>query len=301
MSHDPTFYESFGRCIYCGDNSSKLSDEHIMPEALGGAHILRNASCKTCGDITSKFELDVCREMLGHFRYAHGGPGKKKRKKKRPSLITLPRAPGREPVTIPYEDYPAPAVLYRMGRAGFLQNAPSDLDLSGSWSLISLQDDARAEAFQKRFDHPLTATFKHAPQSFGRMIAKISYGQVLTTIGNDDFDAICLPYILGTQPNISYIVGGVTTPLAPEDVGYRMQTSAFGTRTDMWLVATIRFFANLPTPEYHAVVGRVHGAHNVLRVANKLGGGQLAALSPASAPHWAPAIGGARGFVDQNG
>ena len=53
-------------CIYCGATSG-LSDEHVIPFALEGEFVLRNASCKACGDKTSRIELKVLREGYSHL------------------------------------------------------------------------------------------------------------------------------------------------------------------------------------------------------------------------------------------
>ena len=64
MSHGPTYYESKGECIYCG-STNELSNEHIVPYALEGVHVLKDSSCKSCADLTKKFELDVARKLWG--------------------------------------------------------------------------------------------------------------------------------------------------------------------------------------------------------------------------------------------
>jgi 5-methylcytosine-specific restriction endonuclease McrA len=68
MSHGPTKYPPKSHCIYCGKNGVPLTDEHIVPFSLGGQHILQNASCLECADITKKFEQDVARELWGDAR-----------------------------------------------------------------------------------------------------------------------------------------------------------------------------------------------------------------------------------------
>src|SRR5436309_3134494 len=65
-------YDPVGRCIYCYDDSSKLSNEHIIPFSLNGTHILPQASCPKCAEATSQLELVVCREHFGQLR-AHAG------------------------------------------------------------------------------------------------------------------------------------------------------------------------------------------------------------------------------------
>lgn len=54
MTQPKTVHGPMGFCIYCGRTDGKLTKEHVVPEALGGVHVLTRASC------------DVCRETLNH-------------------------------------------------------------------------------------------------------------------------------------------------------------------------------------------------------------------------------------------
>lgn len=58
-----------GRCIYCGDHRSALTDEHVVPYALG-AHttIFEKASCVACAQTIQIYEQRVLRGQLGIFR-----------------------------------------------------------------------------------------------------------------------------------------------------------------------------------------------------------------------------------------
>jgi hypothetical protein len=49
-------YGPVGRCIYCYDGTSILGNEHIIPFSLNGTHILPQASCLKCAEVTSQVE-----------------------------------------------------------------------------------------------------------------------------------------------------------------------------------------------------------------------------------------------------
>ncbi|WP_196804867.1 HNH endonuclease [Methylopila sp. M107] len=53
-----TIYPGIGKCIYCNDNSNreKLTEEHIIPEAIGGRLRFKRASCNKCQLRIEKFE-----------------------------------------------------------------------------------------------------------------------------------------------------------------------------------------------------------------------------------------------------
>ena len=138
------------------------------------------------------------------------------------------------------------------------------------------------------------------PQSFGRLIAKIAYGQLLTSLDPADFRAICLPYILGEDDNISFIVGGRFSITPPEKaLGYVLTTAGFGSAEQLMLVSEVRLIANASTPTYHAVVGDVTGRERVAAVIYKLQASDAIQLAPLNltAPdpsseneHWSPAV-----------
>lgn len=79
-------YTSPDRCIYCGEKSN-LSDEHIIPFALGGNLILEKSSCPDCATLTSAFELTCLRTMYGPLRLLYDLPTR--RPKKRPKKLPL--------------------------------------------------------------------------------------------------------------------------------------------------------------------------------------------------------------------
>jgi len=86
-----------------------LSDEHIVPFSLGGKHVIREASCSDCANITKKFEQRVARDLWGDARNSYDAPSR--RKKERKSHIHL-----RDP-----DD--APKVLRVPGANSLLQDA----------------------------------------------------------------------------------------------------------------------------------------------------------------------------------
>ncbi|MBI4967152.1 MAG: hypothetical protein HZC25_03445 [Rhodospirillales bacterium] len=261
-----------------------MTDEHIVPLSLGGQHIILKASCDACADITKRFEQDVARGLWGDARISYNAPSR--RKKKRPTHFALGE------IIVPYSQYPAPMVFYSMTRAGLLEGMPEAVDLSPLWTLVALSDHERNMAFEQKHGAPLTAKFRHVPDSFARLLAKIGYGQVLCSLDPGEFRPICVPYILGKK-NPSFVVGGsalITEPNA--DVGYMLATTCFGTSDKIMLIATIRLFANNSSPTYHVVVGDVTGRLNVATALEKLGGIEVQQIDSArceSGIHWSPA------------
>ena len=85
-THPSKRYPAVGRCIYCG-SAAGLTEEHIVPYALGGRWVLPESSCKACSKITGKFEGQLCRTILGPLRMLFNMPTR--RPKERPRHLPL--------------------------------------------------------------------------------------------------------------------------------------------------------------------------------------------------------------------
>ena len=190
-------------------------------------------------------------------------------------------------------------IFYKMDKAGLLRGMPSDVDISFAWKLVSVVDDAKLKVFETKNPGRLTARFKHVPESFARMIAKIGYGRVLTVLDPEDIRLICLPYILGQLRNVSYVVGGRLNIRDPDaGMGYVLRTGAFGTLERLMIVAEVRLIANNHTPTYHVIVGDALGRSNVVAVLAKLNASPTDLLplhvgnlgEQPSDEHWLPSV-----------
>jgi hypothetical protein len=175
-------------------------------------------------------------------------------------------------IAVPTNEYPAGLVFYKMeAPAGILQGLHEDNDISSKWKMVVVDDYARREAFLRKYRKKLTMRFQHVPDDFGRLLAKIGYGQILTVLDLDDFHPICPPYILGEKRNVSYIVGGgEPNPDPVPGIGYSLRTAVKITRQSMALIAKVRLYANIHSPEYEVAVGHVVGSENMTRVTKKL-------------------------------
>lgn len=270
MSYGPTQIPPRGFCIYCGRSGVRLTDEHILPYFIGGAHVLKDPSCDDCAKITSRFELDVSRGLWGDARIAFNAPSRRKNKRQKAILMPDQYNPGQY-LRIPAEEYPAAMVFYRMPKAGILQGLPEAVDLSGGWQMSSITDKDKNERFTAKYGQSPIVRFKHVPESFARLLAKIAYGQVLCSLEPNDFRAICVPYILGQKRNLSYIVGGRWSyPEIMPGIGYELRTNCIKFPGKMLIIVEIRILPNNGTPAYHVLVGDVEGDAEAHRVREKI-------------------------------
>lgn len=100
-----------GTCIYCDDRlrakEERLSDEHIVPESLGGKLILENASCRSCATQTSRVERLIARDMLDTFRAQFGVKSKRKAKQSQREARIFAKIGGNwREIYIPLRDFP---------------------------------------------------------------------------------------------------------------------------------------------------------------------------------------------------
>ena len=77
-------FDTVNECIYCG-SKDQLTDEHIVPFALGGNFILPRSSCRSCAAITSLDERKVLKGFLHNGRIVTNMPTR--RKKNRPTHL----------------------------------------------------------------------------------------------------------------------------------------------------------------------------------------------------------------------
>lgn len=296
MPKGPHHFPPKGTCIYCRKSDVQLTNEHIVPYSLGGTHVLKKASCLQCADITKKFEQRVARDLWGTARHAFDLPTRRKKERKSQTHLKMPDPEKNSKfLTIPANEYPAAMVFYRMGRAGILSGVPEILDISSMWKLIVIDDDERRKNFINNYSEKLTLTFRHVPDAFGKLLAKIGYCQVFSLLDLSDFNPICLPYIMGEKRNLSYIVGGSLDEIPPEpNNGYSIGVRAFGDIQRIMLIAVIRLFANAHTPVYHVVVGDVAGAENIAKVIEKLKPLDISVSptygSTSTLEHWQPSV-----------
>jgi len=247
-----------GQCIYCRTTEPPLSDEHTVPLGFNGDCILRQASCKACAAITSKFEQIVLRDTLFAARAAVGAKTRrpKERDQKRPMYIMKD---GKEQIieahwkehwkVIPLPVFEPPAFLDRREYNGGVEANRMDF----GWVGENPQEIAKlhnADDVVFKIRKPMEVAY-----AFAKLIAKIAYGNVVLNFGLEGVkEAFVVPAILGEVDDIGRWVGCD---------GNRVMVSSY----DLWhtkvevvgglYIARIKLFAKADGTEYVAVVGSV--------------------------------------------
>ena len=112
--------ESVGHCIYCGA-SENLSDEHVIPLALGGNIILPNSSCPNCATITSDFERRVLRGFMLSGRVAGNYPTRRPKKRPKSLPLQVEKQGEFEKIDLPVQEHPALLLLPLLKPSGILK------------------------------------------------------------------------------------------------------------------------------------------------------------------------------------
>ena len=259
-------FGAVGKCIYCGNADIGLSDEHIIPFGLSGEWVRRDASCKTCADITSAIEGRVLRHHLIGPRAAMGL--KTRRPDKRPTQFEITRITYRDGKEV-YEkiSLPAKGQLILLACPIFappriLTENYDEIPQKGisliHWSCFiggkRLNDFVAEHAIQGFADFDFDVTTHSA--DFALMIGKIAYSYVVASLGID-----CLredyfsPLLLGKTHDIGKFIGNAFTIEEAKD-SQSIHRIVIVQDKDNTLIARVRLFAKIGAPEYLAVVGK---------------------------------------------
>jgi hypothetical protein len=82
-------------CMYCRLSDTKLTDEHIIPDGIGGNLVLPLSSCQKCASHFAQFEQHMVRHRFRLVRSALGIHSRKKKKKNYIRPETFHLYPGR--------------------------------------------------------------------------------------------------------------------------------------------------------------------------------------------------------------
>lgn len=247
-------YPPFNRCIYCGA-TEQLTDEHIIPFALGGNVILPQASCLKCATVTRDFEETCTRPMMGPLRIRMNL--QTRRKKQRPKHIALKMfgSDGRqETLQIPAMSYPALCFGIKLDQPRMTQRLP-------------LSNRVTGQLFAKYNPSEISALIKPGQvadlgqlqlESFCRLIAKIGHAHVMAALANEGtsppHDELFLPdIILGNSPHFQHYVGGDNHPLDDADDLHQLRFNRYIFDDRKILVSTVRLFACFGMPRYHVI------------------------------------------------
>lgn len=242
-----------GRCLYCLASGVPLTEEHLIPQALGGRLTLRDAACEPCRRLTGRLEqLTLARE----FAVPKTLLALKRRRARGKGPARLPAVavdgdddggaltPDTFPRTFSLPAFEPPGLLADVDRS----IAPPRVDfVACHLNLGSPTRQARALA-------PPMAD----PHAYAYSIAKWAYALAVAERGLDGCD---------TQPLRDLMLGRRDDPFAfvgtrsPREPASREWLHAATLHDDgPWLTLRLALFASAGMPPYEIVIGRRHGA-----------------------------------------
>jgi hypothetical protein len=260
-------YPPVGRCIYCGSDggSEGLRDEHMVPYALGGHAELREASCRSCEQITSYIDGYLARHIFYDLRSHVRAPSRRSLPKKRPAHISV----GDQGVSLdlPVDDHPFALMLPTWDLPGILRQVQPTEDFpvtnvrAYNYMPPNLRDAlALPEDAPDPVVHIGPGTINN--MTFARAITKIAYCNAIARYGLNGFRRLVAPdIVLGNYPWLPYFVGsepGEPPPPHPRHVRHAVElATATGRGGIRILVASVRLFANSGTAEHGMPIYRV--------------------------------------------
>jgi hypothetical protein len=260
-----------GFCVYCGATEGELTEEHIIPYALGANATIARASCSTCQEKTSAIEREVCRPIAGMARIRTGiqtrRPGKRVAIPKQVQIDGVWRRP-----SFPPDEFPATLCYPVFDKPGIVASRPPQ----GHYNQIGFC----ALALDKNM-HELAARAKSAhgassiklaefrPAVLMNFVAKVAQAAAYALL-----PAECFQPLLGKAATSEGVFddllgGGGAFPIQ-DDVLHAVEIRQTDGNAGPLIFARVRWFANLSAipldgssapstlspPSFLAIVGR---------------------------------------------
>lgn len=258
-----------GKCIYCGSHDD-LTDEHVLPYALGGHLRLNQASCKACATITGRLEQKLLRGHWWPYRKKLGLQTRNPNAANELKSIKIIKANG-EVIDghMPLENFVA-AIVFELAPPSIITGEVKCGEPFAKNAFLKMLGPMASEALIDGKSYQLNPSDKvEFPVNFDsgeltRFLAKVAHGYAISKEGWDAFDEFYLPeFILGRADGIQTYVGGYESPIITKTLpggGYnRMMVRMRGNL----ISACIQLFIDGgdPPPIYEIIVGKRSAAN----------------------------------------
>ena len=214
-------------CIYCNETpETPLTIEHIIPESLGGALVIENASCPACALQTHAFEGHACnalrpaRRQMGLPQKRRGAKGREIRKAER-FVVMLDN----KKVKVPIEEFPALLMSLVYPFPGILLGQkPEDKLLTGGVYSAELIEGFGEKLNKLKAKHRANSIGimgieprgRGEEDDYGRMLAKIAHSYAAAELGCGNFEPFLVHVIQGVKPYcLPYLIGSGVGKNAP--------------------------------------------------------------------------------------
>lgn len=261
-----------GRCIYCPEAHTKLTDEHVIPYALA-AHtlILEKSCCIDCQGIIQRYEQEVLRKQLGNFRTQVDAPTRDKKGRQTELTLRFVEVNSKgEKVrdlgsrALPHSEAPIALNLWSSPPPRLLRDLNLTIDESGRpWTFVEMEVASklcRMVASEEGVEHVALKLGEVNRHHFLRWLAKTAHAYAVTVLGPDAFEPWLLDVILNRSDDVAQFVGDVADPSPfPPHPAHTFQISLGKARegpADGCVVVRIQLYPMLNSPSHIVVVGR---------------------------------------------
>lgn len=251
-------FPSHGRCIYCGDDQSELSDEHIVPYALDGHYVIEKASCGKCATHTCRAENTCLNIWMKPARTSLKMSSRRKRRSDFPLRFLTPE--GEREETLPIEAYPASLTIIAPPPPTIIRDLfpPHAHDLTHVWLH---GDGENLEKVQQRTPTSEKIEIGGFDQlAYARMMAKIGHSYTVSVLGLDGFRPFLLDLICERSDNFNLFVGGEPFYKPKTTLKHHMQLNRPMIDGKQYAVVAIQLFAKFGAPVFQVVVGQIKSA-----------------------------------------
>jgi hypothetical protein len=238
---------------------AKLTDEHIIPEAIHGSLVLERGACYPCAGRTNKdYENEALNHDLQIARFSLNLRGKTKSAAVKEARHLPPvyaggditrRDPGKR-LTLTLDEYPKSFCLIDYVPAGFLCGTDRGSSLpTRRWKVCVIQGGKPDVMVQQ----------KTIDGKFAKMLAKIGYCYAVAELGINGFDGGDIRSLLqGKRKDVYNFVGGRSQH---EDLPRDRLHALYLRRRGVWQTVLVHLFASLegkdtPPNPYEVVVGK---------------------------------------------
>jgi len=266
-----TRFPSIGRCIYCGDDRDKLTDEHVIPFALSGNTVIFEAACCIpCQRIIQPYEQRILRKQLGVFRARIGAPTRNKKDRLATSRLHFIEVDeSGVPVRdlgyrdLPIDEAPFAFSVWDLAPPRVLGEATTEAEHVGRpWTYVQrdvAEKLARMVASETGSKHAAIRVDQINREDFLRFLAKLAHSFAISKKGSGAFKPTLVDQILLRSDDLTTFVGGDPGLVVHESDPANMTELLLGEVTDGpakgCTAVRVRLYPLLGTPAHIVVVG----------------------------------------------
>ncbi|MFZ1366059.1 HNH endonuclease [Sphingorhabdus sp.] len=266
-------------CIYCNDKFRQvdevLTDEHVVPESLGGKLILEQSSCRSCAASTSKFERTIARQVFDAFRVQNGIGSKRPAKQANRTQDVFAKI-GREwlAVGLPLSEFPVVVQMPAMEEPRLLARQVFDREIH-QFRVFGYVPPENIDQIRER----LGATRLNVPtaffdiDAFGSLLLKVAHCfSIISRSHYPEYDLI-IPTALSLADDQlfpkDHLIGGYYRSIEKFDQRHGLWVETIEANDRKFLSVIVRLFGDHGFPAYRVIVG-VKGPTDRRRLFRKL-------------------------------